>query len=767
MIMEYHPSASKKYLNTRSLLMKSTELRGGIEESDLKKPEKAKIYSAVKLLKLKEQVLMYLEDMTNGRIHQGVEPDELQRLCDWVTQGEPLHPLPKKLSTHSYSSLSYLRTYIEQSKNPQHAREEVSKLLYLESRPEIDLDKVENIVMAGGGAKAFSLTGTVKSLEKNNRSEQIKRVAGTSGGAIIAMAYAAGYDSGELQNLVNDNEFGLFTLESRLTSSGIDAVSHWFFRDKPDHLAHSLSDNKLANIFHEELIRELPDMILRSKSPRLAALQKHLGKASWSSDKVKRLVSALRNHKDGDSYFEGVLGEFSADEILDMEGRARASTASRTNDLLTMNSKSLYSKPKKAFVSAARHQAGRDIILGFFHDVIVDKLQHLPKESLQKAFGKEVVTRNDLRAINFEQWQALHEMHPGKIKELHISICWKENFKTYHANASHKNEEFSKLSVAEAVRVSMNLPLIFPKYEFEVEGRKYKGIDGGVVSNVSFEAFDNDHPIESTIGVFYSTKSRLKKSTDLGSILTPPDDENDLVRALNEQERVAALSTEVLNRHLDEYKQLTPEEKNGRKGEIYDETISRRTRIMRTAYGRAASLRSDLERLRNKPEVGVIESIKYHIFNSKNQNDLSKSHNRRRLVMVNTQEVDTYDFKLTDEKKNEQMALGEIATDTLLHGSYCLENHFYHNQFEVLSSELSEINPELSDDEIPRMSRIMQEYQPHKYGLSKGLSLAHYEPSEGPQNLGDCTYREDEPSLVKGEDLKEVEESLHSSPSRK
>lgn len=756
MALESHPSASRKYNNTKSLLMDAVSLKERMIDSDLNRAEKEKIHATVKVLKLKEQALMYLEDVTDGQVHKGMEQRELRPFIDWVIYDEPLNDIPKHLSKHAFSALNYLRSYINGSRNPQHAREEVSKVLYLESRPELDLDQVENLVLAGGGAKAFSLAGAIKSLEKKNRSDQLKRIAGTSGGAIIAMAYAVGYNSKELESLVFDNQFGLFTLESRLSSLGFDRVSHWFSSGEKEDKLSVVSDNHVASYYHKELIKELAPMIAKSKNPRLGALQGYVSSSSTPGGQVRNLVSALKKHKDGDSYFEGVYAQFSESEILAMVERARKSTAKATGQTLFFNSDVLYNTPKKAFMNAVRHQTGRDIVLGFFQDVIIDKLQHLPKESLQKVFGKELVTRQDLRLIDFVQWKELHDMHPDKIKDLYVTICHRKGLSLSHSNVSHKNEEFRKMPVAEAVRVSMNIPPFFRGYNFEVEGRKYRGTDGGFMSNVSFEAFDNDYDVTKTIGVFYSTEKKLKEANGLAGILNKPTSEEELVRTLDEQNSLIELSQQSLDIHMAQIKSLSPDSKER---PILDYAIDRRTAIMRASYGRASAIRDDLERLGQQPGIlkrmgGLILKGKSphsvlteklgskigEMIGAKSQNDLSKSHNRTRLVMINTRDVDTMHFRLNNLEKEGQLKTGGVAMNSLLKGSYCLEAHFYYNQLRIMSDKLDKSNPELSIDRIPEESRAYQEYDPHLLNSSTTHPDSYCEPAEGPEHLGDPDY---------------------------
>lgn len=63
-----------------------------------------------------------------------------------------------------------------------------------------------DLVLKGGGAKIPALAGAILALEKNGFI--IKRVAGTSAGAIIAALYASGYSGKEIVDIVKEVDMG-------------------------------------------------------------------------------------------------------------------------------------------------------------------------------------------------------------------------------------------------------------------------------------------------------------------------------------------------------------------------------------------------------------------------------------------------------------------------------------------------------------------------------------------------------------------------------
>lgn len=75
---------------------------------------------------------------------------------------------------------------------------------------------IENLVFKGGGVKGIAYVGVLAALEQLNLEnskfdlKNIKRVGGTSAGAIIALAFALGLTAKELQKLLSELDFGAF-----------------------------------------------------------------------------------------------------------------------------------------------------------------------------------------------------------------------------------------------------------------------------------------------------------------------------------------------------------------------------------------------------------------------------------------------------------------------------------------------------------------------------------------------------------------------------
>ncbi|WP_395476853.1 patatin-like phospholipase family protein [Rickettsia endosymbiont of Pantilius tunicatus] len=74
----------------------------------------------------------------------------------------------------------------------------------------ININNVENLVFSGGGVKVIAYAGALKALEETGHLSQIKKVAGTSGGAITALCVALGYNPEEIDIILKDIDFNKF-----------------------------------------------------------------------------------------------------------------------------------------------------------------------------------------------------------------------------------------------------------------------------------------------------------------------------------------------------------------------------------------------------------------------------------------------------------------------------------------------------------------------------------------------------------------------------
>lgn len=63
---------------------------------------------------------------------------------------------------------------------------------------------LENIALSGGGVKGYSYIGVIRYLEEYGLRKGIKRISGTSAGAVITLMFVLGYTSQELENIASN-----------------------------------------------------------------------------------------------------------------------------------------------------------------------------------------------------------------------------------------------------------------------------------------------------------------------------------------------------------------------------------------------------------------------------------------------------------------------------------------------------------------------------------------------------------------------------------
>lgn len=79
----------------------------------------------------------------------------------------------------------------------------------------------ENLVFMGGGAKGIAYVGVVKALEANHQLSSVKRVAGTSAGAINAALLAFGYTGEETEKILSENDLKKILLDHPFTGENV------------------------------------------------------------------------------------------------------------------------------------------------------------------------------------------------------------------------------------------------------------------------------------------------------------------------------------------------------------------------------------------------------------------------------------------------------------------------------------------------------------------------------------------------------------------
>ena len=72
------------------------------------------------------------------------------------------------------------------------------------------IENCENLVFEGAGMRGIAYSGVLRQFEKSGISNNIKRVGGTSAGAITALMFSLGYNSNEIYDIISETKFQKF-----------------------------------------------------------------------------------------------------------------------------------------------------------------------------------------------------------------------------------------------------------------------------------------------------------------------------------------------------------------------------------------------------------------------------------------------------------------------------------------------------------------------------------------------------------------------------
>lgn len=88
-------------------------------------------------------------------------------------------------------------------------------------------DTIENIVFEGAGIRGIAYAGAIKELEQKGLLQNVKRVSGTSAGAITALLLSLNYSSTEIATIINSTSFKKFNDGRFLFFGGFHRVKKW------------------------------------------------------------------------------------------------------------------------------------------------------------------------------------------------------------------------------------------------------------------------------------------------------------------------------------------------------------------------------------------------------------------------------------------------------------------------------------------------------------------------------------------------------------
>ncbi|HEX6333651.1 MAG TPA: patatin-like phospholipase family protein, partial [Flavisolibacter sp.] len=87
---------------------------------------------------------------------------------------------------------------------------------------------VQNLVFEGAGIRGIAYAGAITELEHRDMLAGVKRVGGTSAGAITAMAIAIGYSASELATVINSTSYKKFNDGRFLVFGGMNRLNRYY-----------------------------------------------------------------------------------------------------------------------------------------------------------------------------------------------------------------------------------------------------------------------------------------------------------------------------------------------------------------------------------------------------------------------------------------------------------------------------------------------------------------------------------------------------------
>lgn len=120
--------------------------------------------------------------------------------------------------------------------------------------------KYENLVFEGAGIRGIAYCGVIKELENQNITSDIKRVGGTSAGAITALMFSIGYESDEMYKIISETEFQNFNDGQYMFFGGFSRLNSnfgWYKGDEFIKWLDKIIKDKTGN--SEITFRELKD----------------------------------------------------------------------------------------------------------------------------------------------------------------------------------------------------------------------------------------------------------------------------------------------------------------------------------------------------------------------------------------------------------------------------------------------------------------------------------------------------------------------------
>lgn len=402
----------------------------------------------------------------------------------------------------------------------------------------------EVLILQGGGAKGMAYSGVVQVLEDANMLKGIKRVAGTSAGALMGLPIALGYSASEIDEIVTNSRFAQFYAEGTLKFKTATALVEMTSKKELD--SHAWHEGDLLNTFSEHYF--LPELAKRSN----LNIKEW---TTWTEDRVQQELKRLDQvNRPGGQYslkeiYEVAMASFKVDQIAQK----------RSTDALHFEGLLGRSKAFQAALTCIRVKrpyavTQSDSIEEFIGDIIQERLK-VVLDAHFDLLDPPIKTLADRRNITFTQLKALSEMDESYgFKEFGVAVTDSYmpitlsnikrkitrdkslkgerapdpgtgdydsggDFKPVFVRASSEHHTYTDMPIKKAVRASMNLPFVF-------KAMKYNGlrmVDGGLATNFPHKMFADA----------YATQEEVRANT-IGFMLSALEDniENEALQDL-------------------------------------------------------------------------------------------------------------------------------------------------------------------------------------------------------------------------------------------
>jgi NTE family protein len=204
-----------------------------------------------------------------------------------------------------------------------------------------------NLVFEGGGVRGIAYVGAMSVLKRHGALEDIRRVGGTSAGAINALIYALGYDIAEQKDILAATDFSKFRDSSAWFISNIQRLTKrfgWYKGDYFENWIGHLIERKLGkrNATFRDLkgAQNLPDLYvvganLATRYAEVFSFERNaempLAKAVRISMSIPLFFASVRYGPRDDVYVDGGVIDcypvklFDRQKYIDMENEAYAS----------------------------------------------------------------------------------------------------------------------------------------------------------------------------------------------------------------------------------------------------------------------------------------------------------------------------------------------------------------------------------------------------------------------------------------------------------